>query len=65
MLERLDRTIAELPSSATFTVAPDETFGHDYIVPAGSGVWTTEVVSIGGSPAPAGNATNRSTATCD
>ena len=54
-----------LPPSDMFTIGTDGSFGKDYAVPAGAGVWTTKVVTIGGSPAPAANSSNRSTATCD
>lgn len=60
----VDMTGPGLPASANFVIGADGTFGHDYTVPAGPGLWTTTVVSIGGLAAPAATATDTSAVTC-
>jgi hypothetical protein len=53
-----------LPPQDSFVIGPDGSFGKDYTVPSGSGVWTTDLMSINGLPAPPNNAHNKSTTTC-
>ena len=53
-----------LPSEANFTVGGDGSIVASYTVPAGAAVWTTDLTTIGGEPAPASNATNKSTVSC-
>lgn len=60
----VDMTGPGLPAETTFVVGADGSFGKDYTIPAGAGVWTTDIVSIAGAPAPTSNDQNKATVTC-
>jgi hypothetical protein len=52
-----------LPSTASYTIGSNGSFGADYTI-QGSGTWITDVMTIGGRPAPVANSHNSASATC-